>query len=474
MTSRSGKLFKNSLILAIGTFAPKVLSFLLVPLYTATMSTADFGAADLLFSTATLLFPICTLQINNATMRYSFDCDDKLPLVIGYRYTIFGCMGVGLLLMGFSLVLPGVLSVRNSLYLTALIAANALYALAISYLRGTEQVKLIAFVGASSSVLTVSLSFLFLAVFSFGIDGYIAAQILALGLSFVIAFIKGDMRCNISNLIKKSPAPQLAKDMCSFAIPLIFSGIAWWFNSSSSRYILAVMCGTAVSGVFAVAYKIPNILGSLQSVFSQAWLLSALEEDGKEGSEDYFHRSYMMYLTALIATSVLIFIFNIPLASILFANDFFEAWRYVPMLTCCALITALNCFLESIFNARKETAVIARTTIIGAVFTVVLSVPLIGWFGAYGCGLATLFGYGLVLVIRQRYYRSTSNVPLGGARSTLAILSLSLASLILPLEGVAAGLAFLLIIFTLLLLRKEVASACSVLFGVVKKKLRKE
>lgn len=473
MASRSGKLFKNSLIFAIGTFAPKVLSFLLVPLYTSTMSTADFGAADLLFSTATLLYPICTLQINSATMRYSFDYDNKLPLLIGYRYTLLGCMGSGLLLAGFSLVFQGVLSIRNAVYLFSLISANALYALAISYLRGTEQIKLIAFVGASSSVLTVTLSFLFLAIFSFGIDGYIAAQIISLGLSFAAAFILGDMRCDVSGLIRKSPAPLLSKEMRSFAIPLIFSGIAWWFNSSSSRYLLAMMCGTAVSGIFAVAYKIPNILGSLQSVFSQAWLLSALEEDGKDGSEEYFHRSYMMYLTALTVTTVLIFIFNIPLATMLFANDFFEAWRYVPMLTCCALIAALNSFLESIFNARKETSIIARTTIAGAVVTVLISVPLIEWLGAYGCGLATLIGYGLVLTIRERHYRLTSGIPLGDVRSTLVMLLLSLASLMFPFEGTVACLALLFAVCSLLLLRKEVVAACFSMFGFVKKKIGK-
>lgn len=471
MVSRGSKLVKNSLIFAIGTFAPKVLSFLLVPLYTSTMSTADFGAADLLFSTAALVYPVCTLQINVATMRYSFNRDDKLPLAVGYRYTVSGCFGAGLLLLVISLAFPEVLSTRNAFYLFTLISVNAMYALAVSYLRGTEQVGLIASVGALSSVLTVSLSYLFLAVFNAGIDGYITAQILALGLAFAVAFFMGDMKCNVFCVFGGSAVAQLAKDMCSFAIPLIFSGVAWWFNSSSSRYILAIMCGTSVSGIFAVAYKIPNILGSLQSVFSQAWLLSALEEDGKEGSEEYFHRSYMMYLTALVATTGLIYIFNIPLASMLFANDFFDAWRYVPMLTCCALITALNSFLESIFNARRETGVIAKTAIVGAMITVLLSMPLIGMLGAYGCGLATLVGYGAVLEMRMAHYRTTSDISLGGARSTITVLILSSASLLLPFGGRPAYFAILLTFLSVFLLRKEVGSAGRAMCGIVRKKL---
>ena len=158
----------------------------------------------------------------------------------------------------------------------------------------------------------------------------------------------------------------------------------------------------------------------------------------------------------------------------LFANDFFIAWHYVPMLTCCAFITALNSFLESIFNARKETSVIARTTIVGAITTVLLSVPLIGMLGAYGCGLATLIGYGVVLAIREKYYRSTSSVPLGDARSSLVILLLSFASLLLPFEGVASYLAFLLEVCALMLLRREVVAACTTMLGVLKKQLSKQ
>lgn len=56
--NRYKKLFSNTLIFGIGTFASKLLVFLLMPIYTAVLSEGEFGIADIVVQTANLLIPL--------------------------------------------------------------------------------------------------------------------------------------------------------------------------------------------------------------------------------------------------------------------------------------------------------------------------------------------------------------------------------------------------------------------------------
>ena len=71
--SKYGDLSKNTLLFTINSFGSKLITFLLVPLYTNVLSTNDYGTADLMTSTAQLLIPLLTLNIQDAVLRFSLD-----------------------------------------------------------------------------------------------------------------------------------------------------------------------------------------------------------------------------------------------------------------------------------------------------------------------------------------------------------------------------------------------------------------
>ena len=61
--SKYGYLAKNTVLFTISSFGSKILVFLLVPLYTSILSTSDYGIADLITTTATLLIYVFTINI---------------------------------------------------------------------------------------------------------------------------------------------------------------------------------------------------------------------------------------------------------------------------------------------------------------------------------------------------------------------------------------------------------------------------
>ena len=67
--NKSKELVKGTLIYAIGSFGSKILSLLIVPLYTFFIVPEELGNYDLILTTVNLLIPIITLQITGAAYK---------------------------------------------------------------------------------------------------------------------------------------------------------------------------------------------------------------------------------------------------------------------------------------------------------------------------------------------------------------------------------------------------------------------
>ena len=66
-------LFSDTIAFTVSSFASKILVFLLIPLYTSVLSTQQYGIADLITNTVNVVYPIMTLGIMEATLRFAFD-----------------------------------------------------------------------------------------------------------------------------------------------------------------------------------------------------------------------------------------------------------------------------------------------------------------------------------------------------------------------------------------------------------------
>lgn len=74
--SQGKELAKNTGILFIGKISTQFVSFLLLPLYTAKLSTEQYGTLDLYTTIASILMPILSLQLEQAIFRYFITAED--------------------------------------------------------------------------------------------------------------------------------------------------------------------------------------------------------------------------------------------------------------------------------------------------------------------------------------------------------------------------------------------------------------
>lgn len=226
------------------------------------------------------------------------------------------------------------------------------------------------------------------------------------------------------------------KAMIHYSLPMVVSGVSWWINSASDRYFVSALCGLNENGVYAVGSKIPQILNVVQSIFSQAWILSAVGNFDKKDSNGFFSKMYNLYMAVLMMGCSLIITFDKLLASVLYAKNFYSAWKYVPYLTIAVVFGAISGYTDGIFEAVKDTRSPAKVTAIGAFINIILNFILILKFSALGAAIATAVSYFSVWILRMKSLKKHISLHTNQKRDMMAIVVIAIQSVFLLFENV--------------------------------------
>ena len=430
MPNKYSFLAKNIFYLLISSFSTKLLSFFLVPLYTSVLTTQEYGSYDFFYTTISLLVPILTVEIMAAVFIFAVDekYDKKVVFFIACKYII----GSSLLVLAFLVINAKIeiVSIINdySLYFFFMYFVTACSGVLLEFTRALGKMLDISIASAISSFTIIFLNILFLLVFKWEIEGYFSANILGVFAQNIFLFIRGRFWRYIS-LKKKNKTVQ--KEMLTYSTPLITNSISWWINSASDRYIVIAICGLAENGIYSVASKIPSILNIFQTIFSQAWTLSAIKEFDKDDKSGFFSTMYNAYNFVLVFACSGIIAFDRILAKFLYANDFYSAWRYVPFLTIAIIFGSLSGFIGSMFSAMKNSKILAKSTVAGAVANIVMNIVLVPIFGALGAAIATTLSYWLVWFVRVKHIKKHVNIRFKTIRDNLAYVLLLFQSVML-------------------------------------------
>lgn len=404
MDKRSTYLSKNIFLFGISSFGPKILAFLMVPLYTNYLTTADYGIGDIISTTASLTLPLIALCIESAILRFSFEHDINQDTVLSNGLYVFskGILFVGLLVACVAIIPLIEIDVSYLLAFFLMILSTGLYDILSNYARGVERVGCMVEMSLITTGISCLLNILFLVVLNFGLNGYLVANYLGT----LIAVIWGIIRLKIWKHfhISSISKPVMSK-MKKYSFPLVFNRIGWWLNSSLDKYIITWILGATSNGIYTVAYKIPTMLVACSDVFTQAWQLSAIKEYDADDRNVFVTEMYELYNGFLVMCCSGLMVLTIPLAYILFAKDFFQAWQYVPALMISFLFGGLSGFLGSIFMAEKDTKIFTYSTIIGATVNAILNVILVYLIGVMGAAVATLISNVVIWGVRLFHSR---------------------------------------------------------------------
>lgn len=449
-------LFKNIGLLTISNFSSKILTFLLVLLYTRALSTAEFGIFDVMSTTVALLFPIITIDIHESVLRFSLDSTyEKQKQVFSYgAQTVFKSIMliISVVIVNHYIRLVSIID-EYAAYFILLYVASVLNHLMYNFSRGIEKVKDFAIASLISSVTGLLLNIILLVYVKAGLEGYFIAHISSL----MIPVLYLSMRIKIWKFFSINRVDKtLCKEMRGFSIPLIMNQIGWWINNSSDRYVVTMLSGISANGVYSLAYKIPSILNVFQLIFSQAWVLSATKDYDSEDKSGFFSNIYNTYNFLMVLICSIIIIGSKIIAKIMYGPAFYNAYIYAPFLTIAVVFGALSGVLGGVFSAVKDSKIFGQSTIIGALINLVLNFILVFLMGPIGAAIATAISFIVVWMLRLYHVKKYISFRMSLIRDCISYLLLIIMAIVLlsNITGFSYYLIQLVLLAVLLILYK--------------------
>lgn len=401
--SEKSRLIKNTGLIAMGNFGAKMISFLLLPLYTSILTTSEYGTYDFIVAISAFLLPIVTMSMHEAMFRFIIDTGNKSDRFKTVVTNAFVMVMLGIAIM--AVVMFGIevyLKTGLMIYICVYVFANALYVFANNMLRGLGKIKEFAIVTSSKNIMQLLFNVIAIAVLHWGMEGLL----FSLCLSELIAFFVVATVSKMWSQIKcRYVSSKCIREMLVYSVPLIPNTLCSQIINISDRFIISGFMGSAANGIYAISYKFPAVIDTFYHFFYTAWSESASRvfSKGKEEAEKYYQSLHEMIDNMLFAV-ILLMISVMPIMFRIFVRgDYIEGFDYVPYLMLAMYFASMAKFYSGIFTALKKTKAMATSTIIAAIVNVIVNLALIDAIGLYAAAISTLIADVVLVEIRRKF-----------------------------------------------------------------------
>lgn len=400
---------KNTFILSLGIFLNKGLMFIMVPFFSRWLSTEDYGTFDVFTTYVALLIPFITLGCSNAVFRLAVDKDrieDKI------FYISNGAMIViidSIIALGALLLVQLFIPIHSFSSFCVMLVCEVLDNYFQGYLRAIKKLDMYALCKSLGTVFTAAFVTIFIRVLHMKLDGIL--------LGYALGFLVSDlMVC----LLTKYPSYfslrafsiKGIKELLSYSLPLIPNDISWWIINVSDRSIIKMFLGAAANGIYAIAYKVPNICSAVFGVFNISWQESASEVVNDEDRNVFFQNVFSKMLSVLLSLCGGMLSCNFILFDWIFDNKYYEARLYAPILVSSIIFASLSQFYGGIQISLKRPKENGITTVIGALVNLVVHFALVRIIGLYAAAVSTIISNITVMTLRQYKLRDIFTVHL--------------------------------------------------------------
>jgi O-antigen/teichoic acid export membrane protein len=386
---------KNLALYSIGTIAIRTSSFLLIPVYTYSLSVSDYGLLAVLLHTSQILVIVAGIGSRTALVRFAREYEQKGEIGCLIGTTVFiNILGTTIVTaLCATILMPlfrSVFHVNGAagyvLLTCATAASNSLAYLLMAYYRAGHRGAQVTIANVAAAASLIAASALFVRGLKWGIVGGLVAQALIYGLLALYFLI------NISSQVRLRISFPLTINLIRFGLPLIFVMTGGLITQTSALYFLSYFHGLADAGIYSLGLKLAVVAEMVLILpFEMAYEPFVYGQIGSPGLWNTISRllTYLMVAFTFLA-SVILFTTR-DLLPIIAPAAFGRAYLITFLILPSVAFRGVYYIGESLLFLEKRTGTAGTVVTCFSMLSIGLNWLLISRLGMYGAASVFIF-----------------------------------------------------------------------------------
>ena len=401
-------------IYLLGNVLSKLVSFFLLPLYTNCINPDQYGSYDLIITILNMAYPIVFFQIWDSMFRFAFDYSEDEDKYSVINNSIFISFIGALIYIILAFLMYKLYKFDYFFYILILGLVQAICYIFSFSSRVFLNNKLFVFSGAVNTIVNAVTSIILIVALNWDIKALYFAPIVGSITQIIII----EIRLGIVKHIKLADISKvLIYQMLKFSIPLCIATASYWLLSGFSKVIITNYLGSSANAMYAVTNRFASMITLFVSIFQYAWNESAYLMHEEKNRTNLFSKCINLFSKVIIYGTGATISFIMIIFPFFIGNNYNEALGIIPTSFLGVAFNSVASFLATLFMTEKKTNFVLTSTLIAAMFNVILSIPFTNALNLQGTIIALDISFFILMMLR--FYRLNKTMKISINRSIL-------------------------------------------------------
>lgn len=387
------KLVTNSILYVINNILTKAFQFFLVPIYTAYLTTAEYGTSNLISNFIAIGSVLISLSIGSATAKFFSELqndEEKSRRLFGslYLFVVFCGLISCAVVYCFGNVISEHVFGGVPFYPTiaAVIVSLWVQGIADQYkgmLQARQEAKIYTFVSLLGFCLQLGLNIVLIIYFGMGVFGIVLSTIIANIVIIAVSLVDIFRRRLIAWTVDFS----IVKDALKYSVPLVPHNLSSTIAQFLSRVFIGKSHSLSAIGIYGLAGQFGHIVDTVQNSVQAAYLPWFFEQMNvsKENAIKRVKEAIPMLLNVYNVFFLGVMLFSQEAIKLVASESYFEAWKLIPLFVVeYAIKTPYYFYVSFLFHDRERAKFIFVASFSGNMVNIILAAILVPVMGMYG------------------------------------------------------------------------------------------
>ena len=410
---------KQSFIYGFGHIITRLVTFLLLPLYTNHFTPEEYGIVALFYTFVPLLNIVVRYGMGAAFLKNYVPAGekDRISIMTNVISSLF-ISGVPFLVLFYifkenlSFIFFGVSNPSYVTMMGIIIFFDTIWSIPMLAFRAENRPRLFILLSFLNVGITLICNLSFIIIFKMNIGSIFISNLIASSIIFilVIPFIYQRYEFSSLSIVKW-------KNILSFALPFLPAGLFAMAMEVADRYILKLLTDLETVGIYNAGYKIGVLMLLVVNGFNMGWQPYFLEKSFDSRNKVYPRIiSIVMAVLGFIWLQLLFWADDLIQTNFLgitfFGPDFFESLHIVPWIALSYLFYGFYHLQTPGVFLKNRPKYAAWTRFFGAILNIGLCFYFIPIFEAMGAAYATCISFGFMAFLMYYINRYLISVKL--------------------------------------------------------------